>query len=175
MPNDRYALVIACSEYRDNGLKQLKRPGQDAIALANVLNHPDIGNFKVTLLINKESYIVSEEIEAFLNARKKDDVVLIYFSCHGLRDDDGNLFFASINTNIERLQSTTIPSDFVNTIMIRCRSKTQILLLDCCYSGAFPKGKVAKTDRTAITEDKFQGGTGRIILTSTDSTSYSFE
>jgi len=174
MDEGRYALIIACSEYQDHSLKELLKPGKDARALNAVLSHPNIGNFDVKILINKEAHIVNQEIETFLNDRKPGDTVLLYFSCHGIKDEDGQLFFASTNTNLGLLGSTTTSANFVNNAMLRSRSKSQILLLDCCYSGAFSKGMIAKSDERAVTKDQFQGK-GRIILTASDSMQYSFE
>src|SRR4051812_8426955 len=129
MDEGRYALIIACSEYQDHSLKELLKPGKDARALNAVLSHPNIGNFDVKILINKEAHIVNQEIETFLNDRKPGDTVLLYFSCHGIKDEDGQLFFASTNTNLGLLGSSTTSANFVNNAMLRSRSKSQILLL----------------------------------------------
>ena len=52
------------------------------------------------------------------------------------------------------------------------RSKRQVLILDCCHSGAFPKG-MTKDDGTVRILPKL-GGEGRAILTASDSTQYAF-
>ena len=54
-----------------------------------------------------------------------------------------------------------------------CRQK--VLILDCCYSGAFPGGWAAKGDSEVHTLEKFHGGRGKVVLTASDSTQYSFE
>ena len=58
--------------------------------------------------------------------------------------------------------------------MDSCRSKRQILILDCCHSGAFARG--TKGEQKAITETTFEGsGFGRVVLTASDSTQYALE
>ncbi|MGH3930734.1 MAG: fasciclin domain-containing protein, partial [Pseudonocardiaceae bacterium] len=46
--------------------------------------------------------------------------------------------------------------------------------LDCCYSGAFPAGRIAKTDTAVHALERLQGR-GRTVLTASDATQYSFE
>ena len=58
--------------------------------------------------------------------------------------------------------------------MDSCRSRRQILILDCCHSGAFARG--TKGEQKAITETTFEGsGFGRVVLTASDSTQYALE
>ncbi len=58
--------------------------------------------------------------------------------------------------------------------MDNCRSKRQILILDCCNSGAFARG--TKGEQKAVTESTFEGsGSGRVVLTASNSTQFAFE
>jgi hypothetical protein len=160
--------------YKDPDFQKLIAPAQDAKALASVLKDPAIGDFEVKVLLNEPSYKVNEEIEAFFSDRKPGDLLLLYFSCHGIKDKNGHLYFATINTRLNLLGSTAVSANFVNNIMLQSRSKRQVLLLDCCYSGAFARGLFTKADRSIHTGDQFQGR-GRVILTASDSMQYSFE
>jgi hypothetical protein len=54
------------------------------------------------------------------------------------------------------------------------RSRRKVLILDCCYSGAFPAGRTAKADEGVQTLERFQGK-GRAVLTASDATQYAFE
>ncbi len=170
----RFALIIANNDYQDPDFQKLIAPAQDAKALASVLKDPAIGDFEVKALLNEPSYKVNEEIEAFFSDRKPDDLLLLYFSCHGIKDQNGHLYFATINTRRKLLGSTAVSANFVNNIMLHSRSKRQVLLLDCCYSGAFARGLFTKADKTIHTKEQFQGR-GRVVLTATDAMQYSFE
>src|SRR5712691_5453929 len=86
---EKRALIIATSEYEDAVLRQLVAPARDAEALAKVLQDPAIGGFAVRTVLNQPSYKVSEELEVFFNDRQRDDLLLLYFSCHGVKDEDG--------------------------------------------------------------------------------------
>lgn len=52
--------------------------------------------------------------------------------------------------------------------------RRQVLVLDCCYSGAFPPGTLAKADADVHTLERFSGR-GRTVLTASDATQYAFE
>ena len=48
------------------------------------------------------------------------------------------------------------------------------MLLDCCYSGAFARGILAKGDTRIGTKEEF-GGRGRVVIAASDAMQYSFE
>ena len=170
----KYALIIGNSQYDDPTLKGLQAPDADARALADVLRDAAIGGFEVQTLINESSFKITQEIDSFFDNRKSDDLLLFYFSGHGVKDEDGQLYFALVNTKPRRLYSTAVRAQDVNNLMRRCYSKQQVLLLDCCYSGAFAKGMIAKADTTIGTRENFSGH-GRVILTASDSMQYALE
>lgn len=171
----KYALIIGNNKYDDPKLAQLKTPAADSQALAKVLDDKTIGSFdEVTPLINQSETKVRRSVSAFLADKKPDDLVLLYFSGHGVLDDRGRLYLALKDTQWSLLKATSIPSSFVADEMDSCRSRRQILVLDCCHSGAFARG--TKGEQKAITETTFEGsGFGRVVLTASDSTQYALE
>jgi formylglycine-generating enzyme required for sulfatase activity len=103
-------------------------------------------------------------------------LLILYFSGHGVRDEYGSLYLAVKNTNRERLRSTAIKSDFIREAMDQSRSKRQILILDCCNSGAFAQGTKAEIGGSVGTASAFEGtGYGRVVLTASDSTQFAWE
>jgi Caspase domain/Tetratricopeptide repeat len=170
----RDALIIASAQYSDPVLCQLKAPQADAASLSEVLSNPDIGGFRARALIDRPHYEVTAAIEEFFLDRERDDLLLLYFTGHGIKDPDGRLYFATANTKRNLLLATSVPASMVNDAMLRSRSRRQILILDCCHSGAFARGMVAKSDDSVGTSDYFQG-TGRIVLTASDATQYALE
>lgn len=175
MTEKRIALIIATYQYEDTDLRQLVSPTHDAEALSQVLKDPVIGGFdEVQTLLNKPSQKIKQVIESFFIEGKREDLLLLYFSCHGIKDTDGHLYFATTDTKRKLLLSTGIEANFVNTNMRRCRSRKQVLLLDCCYSGAFARGMLAKADKKIGTGEQFDVR-GRVVLTASDAMQYSFE
>ena len=94
------ALIIASSDYQDSDLRRLRAPAQDAERLAGVLADPAIGGFEVKTLLNEPSHLLNLAIEDFFADRHRDDLLLLYVSCHGVKDDDGRLYFAAGNTRL---------------------------------------------------------------------------
>ena len=175
MAEDRLALIIANTHYQDKDLSQLIAPAQDAEALAQVLQAADIGDFAVQVLLNQPSYKVKQDIESLFDDRRRTDLVLLYFSGHGIKDMAGRLYFATTDTQRKRLRSTGISAHFVNDVMRHSRSRRQILLLDCCYSGAFARGMIVRANRDVGTGEYFKEGRGQIVLTASDALQYAFE
>lgn len=88
----RVALLVATHEHEDPGLAQLTAPAADAEALAAVLRDPAIADFDVTVLVNEPHYVVGPAIGDLYRDRRRDDVTLLYFTGHGLKDDAGRLY-----------------------------------------------------------------------------------
>lgn len=170
----RLALLVATYEHEDPGLSRLTAPAHDAEALAQVLGDPAIAGFDVTVLVNEPHYRVGEAVGELFRDRSGDDLVLLYFTGHGLRDEDGRLYLAMRNTRPGSLLFTSLPAEQIDQAMNDCESRRKVLILDCCYSGAYPSGRLAKGDTTVHALSRFQGR-GRTVLTASDATQYSYE
>ncbi|MEL7223319.1 MAG: caspase family protein, partial [Cyanobacteria bacterium J06576_12] len=147
----------------------------------SVLINPNIGGFEeqdVTLLQNPDPQVVNEAIYSLFSEKRKDDLILLFFSGHGIKDDEGRLYLATRRTRKndsgELVVPTAVAASFVHDCMNRSRSKHQIVILDSCFSGAFAEGLSAKDDGTVNVKEQL-GGEGRVVLTSSSSTQYSFE
>ncbi|MFN6535434.1 MAG: caspase, EACC1-associated type [Nostoc sp. EkiNYC01] len=174
----KMALAIGVSDYKP-GLMPLPGTARDIEAMQRVLQHPDMGGFDdVKTLLNPDPLEMQEAIETLFSGRKKDDLVLLFFSGHGIKDDSGKLHLATRITRKtpqgELIRATAVPASFVQDIMSNSRSKRQVVILDCCFSGAFAEGWLAKDD-DSVDIKKQLGGEGRAVLTSSTSTQYSFE
>ncbi len=174
----KVALLIGVSEY-EPGLPCLEAAVRDIEALRRVLQDPEMGGFdEVKKLANPEAHTMQLEIETLFDGRAKDDLVLLFFSGHGVLDADGTLYFASRNTrknvNGDLIQSTAVETRFVHKIMNNSPAKRQAIILDCCYSGAFDPALQPKDDGS-VDLLKQLGSEGRVVLTSSNSTERSFE
>jgi hypothetical protein len=175
--NRRLALIIGSSEYEDAKLARLRTPDMDVSNLAEVLSDPEVGGFdEVIPLINQSSLLIRRAIARLFAEKKPDDLLLLFFSGHGVRDDNGDLYLAVKDTESDLLSATAIPAAFITAEMDRSRSRRQILILDCCHSGAFARGTKGAPGLGVGTAAAFQGnGYGRIVLTASDSTQYAWE
>jgi uncharacterized caspase-like protein len=177
---EKVALLIAVSEY-EPGLTPLPAAIKDVVAMQELLLSPDIGGFRETdakVLKNPDRQQMEIAIEALFYGRHKDDLVVLYFSGHGVKDDLGKLYFASRDTRKtprgELMRATAVSASFIHESMSRSRSRRQVVILDSCFSGAFANGMAAKDDGSVHIREQL-GGEGRAVLTSSSSTQYSFE
>ncbi|MEH2157660.1 caspase, EACC1-associated type [Nostoc sp.] len=176
----KVALLIGVSEY-EPGLNPLPSAVRDVEAVCEVLLHPEMGGFAasdIILLKNRERQVVEMAIEMLFSSRHKDDLLLLYFSGHGIKDDRGRLYLATRNTSKtqqgELIRSTSVSANFIHDRMSESRSRRQVVILDSCFSGAFAEGMSAKDDGMIDIREQL-GGEGRAVLTSSTSTQYSFE
>jgi hypothetical protein len=176
----RKALIVANDQYEHGGLGHLLSPGADADALGGVLRDPQIGGFTVRVVRNEPAHVIGAYIEDLFSDSRPDDVLLLHFSCHGLKSESGELFFAAPNTRPNRLVSTAVSADLVQRCMRASRSRRVVLLLDCCYGGAFSEGVTVRASGEANVFDSFAGarlggGRGRAVITASSSMEYAFE
>jgi branched-chain amino acid transport system substrate-binding protein len=173
----KVALLIGVSEYQGN-LTQLPAAAKDVEAMKQVLQHPEIGGFEVNMLLNPEPQAMQQAIENLFTNCHRDDLLLLFFSGHGIKNDEGKLYFSTRitqkNPNGTLAKATAVPASFVHDIMKNSPSQRQVVILDCCFSGAFPQGMTAKNNDFVDIGNEL-GKEGRAVLTSSTSTQYSFD
>lgn len=174
----KLALLIGVSEYQP-GLDPLPAAVNDIKAMQRVLLDAEMGGFsEAKLLANPNRQQVENDIESLFSRCGKNDLVLLFFSGHGIKDDQGRLYFAATNTSKnpkgELIRSSAVSARFVHERMVESRCKKQAVILDCCFSGAFDPALMAKDDGSVDLQTQL-GSSGRVVLTSSSSTQYSFQ
>ncbi|ABW26571.1 caspase, EACC1-associated type [Acaryochloris marina] len=170
------ALLIGVSEYGE-GLNALSAPPMDVVAMKQVLGNSDLGGFSsanIKVLINPDLAEMRENIEDLFTRSSKQDLVLLYFSGHGITDDNNRLYLTSRNTSKIRYRSRSVPASFIQNLSDDTHAKRQVIILDCCYSGAFAEGWQRKGNAKVELEREL-GKEGRVVLTSSSSTQVSFQ
>jgi adenine-specific DNA-methyltransferase len=173
----KFALIIGNNLYEDHALSELTSPSADVERLANLLKSPLIGGFEqVITKIDSSSEEIRSEIADFFADKKTDDLLLIYFSGHGILDLNGRLCITAKNTKRNRLSVTAISSAFISEEMDNSNSRRQILILDCCYSGAFHRGVKGEINRPVISDETFRSeGYAKVVITASNATQYAIE
>ena len=93
----KVALLVGVSEY-EPGLNPLPGSVKDVDAMQRVLAHPEMGGFAETdimVLKNPQRQEMEDAIYLLFSDRKKDDLLLFYFSGHGIKDENGRLYLAT--------------------------------------------------------------------------------
>lgn len=162
----KIALLIGVSDY-EPGLNPLPSSVKDVDALQRVLAHPELGGFAetdITVLKNPQRQEMEEAIYQLFSNRKKDDLLLFYFSGHGIKDENGRLYLATRLTRKDRsgrlIKPSSVASAYLHESINESRSQHQVIILDCCYGGAIAQGMMVKDDGTVNLKD-YLGGKGR--------------
>ncbi len=170
----RDALIVAVAAYSDRKLRQLRAPAVDAEQLARVLRNPSVGDFRVEVTSDVREGELRRRLAQFFANRRPDDLLLVHFSCHGVKDESGELYLAATDTESDVLAATGVASGWLNDRIGRCRSKRIVVLLDCCFSGSFPFESRMRADEQVNIQDHL-GGRGRAIITASNSMEFSYE
>jgi tetratricopeptide (TPR) repeat protein len=173
----KLALLIGNSRYDDPGLARLETADVDVREIADVLRAREIGEFdEVIELPDQGLAVVRRAIAQFFRQGKRDDLLVFYFSGHGVKDENGHLYLAVKDTELPLLAGTSIEAPYITAQMDGSNSRRQVLILDCCHSGAFALGAKGGGAQSVGIGPAFEGrGYGHVVLTATDSTQYAWE
>lgn len=166
--SSKFALIIGNSTYGDSRLSQLQAPKTDVASLSRVLSDLTIGNFEnIVQLVDEPLSVVQKEIARFFRHKKRSDLLLLYFSGHGVLDTRGRLYLAVTDTEHDLLSGTALPAHFIRDEMMDCLAKSQVVMLDCCHSSAFDRGTKVALGSSVGTKAIFESS-GHVVLTATD-------
>lgn len=178
--SDRFALLIGNGAYADARLSHLKAPTVDVTRLGRLLSDATIGGFgEVIQLANPSVAQAQREIARFFNKRKGSDLLLLYFSGHGVLSANGRLYLALADTEHDLLSGTALSANFIRDEMQNSSARSQVLILDCCHSGAIDrttgKGSESLVIGSSVGTASIFEGTGKLILTATDAVQIALE
>ncbi len=128
-------------------------------ALRGALTDPAVGLFapaEVRVLPERGAQEILVEIQRFLGSATRDDLLLLYYSGHGVLDYRNQLFLCASDTRTDVLMATSVSSTAINSMIADSAARTTVIVLDCCHSGAFKGGDLPAA----------LAGTGRFVLAS---------
>ncbi|MGB3515460.1 MAG: caspase family protein [Elainellaceae cyanobacterium] len=173
MTERKIALLIGVSEYGE-GIPSLSAPPNDVKALQRVLQNSKLGAFdEIISLVNPELVSMKQSIQRLFKSATKKDFILFFFSGHGITDDDNHLYLATCLTAKDDFEATSVEASFIQKLSKNCYAKRQVIILDCCYSGAFANGWQSKS--VGLNIKKELGAEGRVVLTSSTETQVSHQ
>lgn len=180
MPHKR-ALLVGNASFKDKSLRALMAPVDDVHEFRAVLERQDIAGFDVEVCMDVDLAEVHDAIVKLYDDNHPDDVVLFYYSGHGLRDSHGDRYLALTSTSSATPAARSIDCSFLLKMMNRSVSKRQVVILDCCHAGAFVPDRselisINTELSSVITQRDFEPiGRGRYVLAATTSELSAFE
>ncbi|MEV0569150.1 NaeI family type II restriction endonuclease [Dactylosporangium sp. NPDC050588] len=167
----RIAVVIGTSTYADSELPPLPGAVADVSAIAEVLRDPSIGNYDVTVLLDRDERTIRQTLDDVLTGSGPDDQVLVYVTGHGMLEPRGHLYLATTDTRRDRLLATAIDSQWIMDLLDHSRARQQVLLIDTCFSGAMADRRNTVPD----VRDPLAPDVRRAVLTATQGTQYAWQ
>jgi Caspase domain len=173
----RRALLIGVSDFADKRLARLNAPTNDVIALRGVLQDGSRGYFdEVQLSVNDDFVAMRDHVSRFFHDSAPDDLLLLYYSGHGILGRGNRLFLATTGSNLDTPRDRSVSSKEIREFMEDCRAEQQVVVLDCCHSGAFVEHTKAATLAPAVTGETFSShGAGVYVLTAADAMQFAWD
>ncbi|MGW6700029.1 caspase, EACC1-associated type, partial [Nocardia sp. NPDC055049] len=136
-PARSHAVLIGVGNYRCPELPDIPATQANLTDLRSRLIAPGAGSFEDDrcVLVCEPRY--GEEIGEAVHAagRAATDVLLVYYTGHGLLDSRGRLHLGLVGSNPDRARFTALPFDTLREELLDSGASTRILILDCCFSG----------------------------------------
>ncbi len=173
----RHALLIGVSEFADKRLGRLNAPTNDVIALRRILEDDSRGGFSsVDLSLNEDFLAIRDRLGRFFQDKAPDDLLLLFYSGHGILGRGNRLFLATAGSSIDAPRERSISAADIRELMEECRAQRQIVVLDCCHSGAFAEQAKSGAPPPAVTADTFAtGDAGIYVLTAADALQFAWD
>lgn len=188
MSENRHALVVGISEYDDPEWDPLPQARDDAMAMAAILQRPDIGDYQVTTMVsggfnstqplfssvqriirrgkqinhNITGKDLQDELQILFNGKSSEDTVLFYFSGHGKLDNDRKHHMCSCETKKKHDFTATIHQPWLINLIKGSDAGRVYIIIDACHAGAY------KGEEQDIKIEPVPEGKGGYIITSTD-------
>jgi uncharacterized caspase-like protein len=186
--SENWAIIIGISHYKDSNLN-LNYAHKDAEELYTLLKKSNGGFFKednVVKLLNEDaSYLnIRRALRSFLQKPSSEDLVLIYFSCHGAFDPIRPMvsYILPYDTDPDDIPTTGVPMrEIEDSIRDNLLSKKIIIMADACHSAAIGgRAMGTKTINSAgfinkYLQDLAKSTEGVALFTSAEANEVAFE
>lgn len=130
-------VLFGTPSYVDSGLLDVPVVANNVRDLAAVLTDPDLGGFDPAHCVTVPGGATAAEIgEPLMQAAAEaEDLLLFYYSGHGMPWRDGEWYLCLANTRTDRLPFTALQFEAVRDAFLGSRAKNRVIILDSCYSG----------------------------------------
>ena len=141
-----WAVIIGISKYQHEEWN-LKYAHRDAEELSKLLQKSAYGPFSeenIKLLVDEEATTrnITKILRGDLTRPKENDLVLLYFSCHGVQDPrrPENMYFLTHDSEADNIGGTALPMSEVDVAVSTIHANNIIVLADTCHSAKIVPG-----------------------------------
>lgn len=173
---DLYLLAVGISDYaqKEMNLQFAHRDAQEFAAAWTGQKGRVYGNVQTRVITNEEATVreILSGMDWLVKSATRRDVVVMFISAHGLRDERQNYYLASHEINPDNLRSTAVRFSEVKELLRDLPCKV-ILFVDTCHSGGITGSKAIGWDdplRDLVAEQY-----GAVVFSSSSSREISLE
>ena len=182
------ALIIGINRFQDGKIRELRYCRSDAEGLTTLVSdrrYTPFDRIEATTLLDHEA-TRGRILAALENLGKRSspkDTVIVYFSSHGIQQDQGEAFWVLHDSRVDmkaynRRQlrvdpETALEQSEITKLLNGIRARRLLVLVDSCFSAAtvisYPRGKNFKAPKVRNPFDSFKGE-GRVVITASEGT-----
>jgi len=179
----RHAIVVGINNYQDTGISDLSKARNDAKLVGKILREQ--GEFEQVFVMtddvdprnDKENLYptklnIEEKLDSLLRFSEPEDLVVFFFSGHGISDPDENGYLVTVDTVTDKQFNTSLR---VNDIVQRLKNKgikKSLLVLDACRDVLYSS---KSSSRNSLLEKEYTEAEVAATFYSTKAGYYSYE
>jgi len=179
----RHAIVVGINNYQDTGISDLSKARNDAKLVGKILREQgefdqvfvmtddvDPRNDKENLYPTKLN--IEEKLDSLLRFSEPEDLVVFFFSGHGISDPDENGYLVTVDTVTDKQFNTSLR---VNDVVQRLKNKgikKSLLVLDACRDVLYSS---KSSSRNSLLEKEYTEAEVAATFYSTKAGYYSYE
>ncbi len=179
----RHAIVVGINNYQDTGISDLSKARNDAKLVGKILREQgefdqvfvmtddvDPRNDKENLYPTKLN--IEEKLDSLLRFSEPEDLVVFFFSGHGISDPDENGYLVTVDTVTDKQFNTSLR---VNDVVQRLKNKgikKSLLVLDACRDVLYSS---KSSSRNSLLEKEYSEAEVAATFYSTKAGYYSYE
>lgn len=132
-----YAVVAGVLEWKDPGLSSFPKEDRKDKELFDTLGKLGVPAGQRTLLLDQQATAsaFADAVRSVVAKAPAGSTIILYYAGHGVKDNDGNIIFASADINLGKLDTTGLHLSEIPGMLKGFKGKRVLLLADCCYSG----------------------------------------
>lgn len=179
----RYAVIVGINDYNDSAIADLSKARNDAKAVGKILK--EIGQFDSVFVMTDDIDVrndpqhlyptklkIEEKIESVLRFINPEDMVVFFFSGHGISDYDENGYLVTADTVADKKFETSLKVDWIVQRFKDKKIRKSLLILDACRDILYSS---KNTNRDSIKEKVYTEAEVAATFYSTKAGYYSYE
>ncbi|MBN9382169.1 MAG: caspase family protein [Chitinophagaceae bacterium] len=141
---DLYIVAIGTGKFAHPN-HDLKYPVKDAQDVTTLFKSQS-GRFgKINTILLQDAQVTRQSVRTLrgqLTKTRPDDMVILFFAGHGLRDKELNYYLSTYGCDFDHPSTASLPYDELVSLLDSIPARQKLMLLDACNSGELDKESV---------------------------------